>query len=390
MKYLVILFILLVPWTGYPQKYTELALTPPMGWNSHNTFGVDVNEALIMEIADAMVQTGMAKVGYQYIIIDDGWASGRDEEGNLIPDPKKFPGGMKTLADYIHGKGLKLGICADAGIKTCGGFPGSRGYEYQDARNFARWGIDYLKYDWCNTGTQSAKDDYWLMSDAIRKAGRPMVFGICEWGTNEPWKWAKNMGHSWRTTSDISDTWDGKQKQGEIWTNLGWTLILDQQSGLEVNSGTGAWNDPGILEVGSGGMSIDEYRTHFTMWCMLAAPLMAGNDLRNMEKPIIEILTNADVIAVDQDKMGKQGYKIVDQGDYEVWTKDLEKGDAAYCFLNRSQTAMPLTIDWKKLGVLGYYKLKDLWAGKNAGTTQSVYQATLPPHSVILLRLTKK
>ena len=194
----------------------------------------------------------------------------------------------------------------------------------------------------------------------------------------------------WRTTYDISDTWDGKTKQGDIWNGLGWTLILDQQAGLEGYAGPGAWNDPDMLEVGNGGMSVEEYRAHFTLWCMLAAPLIAGNDIRNMDKAILDILTHKDVIDIDQDKMGKQGYKIVDQLDYEVWTKDLEKGDAAYCFFNRGLIPMPLTVDWKKLGVLGYYKLKDLWTGKNAGTTQSVYQATLPPHSIILLRLTKK
>lgn len=390
MKHILLLSFLLVVLPASPQKYTELGLTPPMGWNSRNAFGVDINEALIRETADALVQTGLSKLGYRYVVIDDGWSAGRDEEGYLIPDPVKFPGGIKALADYVHSRGLKLGIYADAGLKTCAGFAGSRGYEYQDARTFARWGIDYLKYDWCNTGTQSARDDYWLMADAIRKAGKPMILSICEWGKNEPWKWAKDIGHMWRTTYDISDTWDGKVKQGDIWNQLGWTLILDQQEGREVLSSAGAWNDPDMLTVGLGGMSVNEYRAHFSLWCMLAAPLITSLDLRKADKTILEILGNEDAIAINQDALGKQGYKVVDQGDYEVWTKDLEKGDVAYCFLNRSLTPMQLNVDWKKLGVKGFYKIKDIWSKKNVGTTQSVFQAHLSGHDIIVLRLTKK
>jgi alpha-galactosidase len=376
--------------TGYSQKFEELASTPPMGWNSWNHFQFDVSEQLVKEIADAMVKSGMNKVGYEYIIIDDGWASGREEDGTLIANPEKFPGGIKALADYVHGKGLKLGIYADAGTYTCGGFPGSRGYEYQDARTFAEWGIDFLKYDWCNTGTQSAKDCYWLMSDAIRQAGRPIVFSICEWGTNEPWTWAKEIGHMWRTTYDISDSWDGRVRQGDIWNQLGWTRILDSQVGLEVHAGPGHWNDPDMLEVGNGGMTTNQYRAHFTLWCMLSAPLIAGNDLRNMEPTTIEILTNKEVIDINQDSQGSQGYKVVDAGDYEVWTKELEKGDVAYCFLNRGVQPMNLKVDWDKLGVRGYYKIRDLWAGKNRGNTNALFEDVLNGQDVILVRLSKK
>ena len=254
------------------QKFDNLAQTPPMGWNSWNKFHCDVSEKLIMGAADALVNSGMKKAGYEYIVIDDCWQVDRDENGEIVVDKDRFPHGMKYLADYIHSKGLKFGIYSCAGTKTCQGRPGGRGHEYQDALTYARWGVDYLKYDWCNHGTQDAKASYSTMRDALYAAGRPIVFSLCEWGSTKPWEWAEDVGNLWRTTGDITDRWDAM------------IHIVDQEKDLAKYAGPGHWNDPDMLEVGNGGMTTEEYKAHFSLWCMLAAPLMSGNDLQNMDQ----------------------------------------------------------------------------------------------------------
>ncbi len=391
-KLLLILLILglLSPTMVFAQKFKNLAMTPPMGWNSWNRFGPKINEKLIEEIADAMVSTGMRDAGYRYIVIDDGWQIGRDKNGNIIVNPKKFPHGIKALADYVHFRGLKFGIYSDAGRKTCQGLPGSRGYEYQDARTYAKWGVDYLKYDWCSHGKQNSEASYKLMRDALYKAGRPIVFSICEWGITKPWLWAKDIGNLWRTTDDIQDCWDCVNE----WGGMGWTLILDRQVGLEKYSGPGHWNDPDMLEVGNGGMTTGEYKAHFSMWCMLAAPLMAGNDIRNMSDDIRNILINKEVIAIDQDPLGKQGVKITDIGDYEIWVKELQGKELAVALLNRGLTPIDAVIHWKTILRRfklenNNYKLRDLWEKKFVGATNKVFRVKIPSHSVILLRLVK-
>ena len=288
------------------QKFPDLAKTPPMGWNSWNRFQCNVSETLIRETADAMVVNGMRDAGYQYVNIDDCWHGTRDTLGFIRPDPQRFPSGMKALADYVHGKGLKLGIYSDAGWKTCGGRPGSRGYEFQDAQQYARWGVDYLKYDWCNADSLKASGAYTTMRDAIYRAGRPMVFSICEWGDNQPTTWAPAIGHLWRTTGDITNCWDCELNHG-TWSQWGVLQIIDKQKPLRRFAGPGHWNDPDMLEVGNG-MTVIEDRSHFTMWAMLAAPLIAGNDLRTMPATTREILTNREIIAIDQDSLGVQGY----------------------------------------------------------------------------------
>ena len=287
-----------------------LARTPPMGWNSWNKFGCNVSEQLIRDTADAMVSSGMQAAGYEYVVIDDCWQVGRDSNGNILADPQRFPSGIKALADYVHGKHLKFGLYSDAGTKTCAGRPGSRGYEFQDARQYATWGVDYLKFDWCSTDTENAEAAYTTMHNALKASGRPIVFSICEWGKSKPWLWAKDVGNLWRTTGDISDCWDCKKE----WST-GWVVILDQQVGLETFAGPGHWNDPDMLEVGNGGMSTTEYLSHFSLWSMLAAPLIAGNDLKNMTPEIKEILTNKEVLAVDQDAMGMQGRRMSKNGE---------------------------------------------------------------------------
>jgi alpha-galactosidase len=382
------------------QKFDHLARTPPMGWNSWNKFGCDVSEKLIRETADALVESGMKEAGYQYVVIDDCWHGARDAAGNIHPDAARFPSGMKALADYVHSKGLKFGIYSDAGSKTCGGRPGSRGHEYQDALTYAKWGVDYLKYDWCNTEGLKAEGAYVTMRDALYKAGRPVVFSICEWGDNKPWEWAKPVGHLWRTTGDIYHCWDCEKNYGN-WSSWGVLKILDMQKGLRQHAGPGHWNDPDMMEVGNG-MAPGEDRAHFSLWAMLAAPLIAGNDLRHMSRETREILTNREVIAVDQDALGVQGFRHLSEGALEVWLKPLQGGDWAVCFLNRGEAPHRVSFDWKKQGGLTdglskasfspdktVYRIRDLWAGRDAGTTDSVFAASVPAHDVVMLRLSK-
>jgi alpha-galactosidase len=313
-KFFLPFFILLVITIAFSlqsnaQKYKGLALTPPMGWNSWNHFACDVDEGTIREVADAIVSSGMKDAGYQYVNIDDCWHGTRDSLGFIHPDPVRFPSGMKALADYLHAKGLKLGIYSDAGWKTCGGRPGSRGYEYQDALAYASWGIDYLKYDWCNTEALNAEGAYLTMGHALVAAGRPIVLSLCEWGNNKPWDWGKNIGHLWRTTGDITNCFDCVVDHGD-WKSWGILQILDMQNGLRQYAGPDHWNDPDMMEVGNG-MSVAEDRAHFSMWCMLAAPLIAGNDVRKMSPETAGILTNREVIAVDR-FTGYSGIQVPD------------------------------------------------------------------------------
>ncbi len=371
-----------------------LAATPPMGWNSWNHFNCGIDEAKIRAQADAMVASGMKAAGYQYIVIDDCWQVSRDAAGNIVADPEKFPSGIKALADYIHSKGLKFGIYSDAGLKTCGGRPGSMGHEYQDAATYAQWGVDYLKYDWCNTGTADAQSAYALMARALREAGQTyhhdILFSMCEWGTAKPWLWASGVGHIWRTTGDISDAWI-KNEKSKPWEN-GMLDILDQQVGLESFAGPNHWNDPDMLEVGNGGMTDDEYRAHFSLWAMLAAPLISGNDLSTMSKATTDILTNADVIAVDQDALGVEGHRAVKDGDYEVWVRPLAGGDRAVILLNRSGDAHPMSVDWATLGMAAGEKadVRDLWSKAVSKSVKGSYSATVPSHAVVMVRVTPK
>lgn len=391
---------------NYVQDYTKyqgLALTPPMGWNSWNKFACNVDEKMIKEMADAMVANGMRDAGYTYINIDDCWHGDRDAQGFIHPDAKRFPSGMKALADYVHSKGLKLGVYSDAGSQTCGGRPGSRGYEFQDAQQYASWGIDYLKYDWCNTEGLKAEGAYKTITAALKKAGRPIVLSICEWGTDKPWEWGQNVGHLWRTTGDIFNCFDCIEDHG-TWKSWGVMQIVDMQDGLRKYAGPGHWNDPDMLEIGNGKLTPGEDRAHFTMWAILASPLIAGNDLRNMDKATLEVLTNKEVIALNQDKMGVQGYKVSGKDGLEIWAKPLAGGDWAIAFLNRSKEVKTIDFDWVKNELkdadFGHvtdfvkttYTLKNLWDKKDKGTatTKKAFKATVPAHDVITLRLTKK
>ena len=362
-----------------------LALTPPMGWNSWNKFACNVSEDLAKSMADAMVSSGMKDAGYEYVVIDDCWQVSRDGNGNIVPDPQRFPSGMKALADYIHSKGLKFGLYSDAGTKTCQGRPGSRGYEYQDARQYAAWGVHYLKYDWCSTGTQNQEAAYTTMRDALQQAGRPIVLSLCEWGNSKPWLWAKSVGNLWRTTGDIFDCWDCKSEGA-----MGWVKILDLQEGLESYAGPGHWNDPDMLEVGNGGMSTTEYRSHFSLWAILAAPLIAGNDIRSMSPEIKEILANNEVIAVDQDSLGMEGRRVRKNGDLEVWAKQMKDGSRAVVLFNRGAADAEITAVWEDIGYTGHLvaTARDLWANKGLGTFTDKFSARVPSHGVVMVRVT--
>jgi alpha-galactosidase len=352
----------------------DLAPTPPMGWNSWNKFGCRIDESLIRQTADAMVSSGMRDAGYRYVNIDDCWeAPARDANGRLTTDTARFPGGMKALADYVHSKGLKIGIYSSAGTGTCQRRPASLDHEQIDAKTFAEWGIDYLKYDNCNNQQRPALERYKAMGDALKATGRPIVFSLCEWGQNKPWEWGRSVGgHLWRTTGDIRDQW------------MSVMTLLDKQVGLEKYSGPNAWNDPDMLEVGNGRMTYTEYVAHFSLWSLMNAPLIAGNDLRSMNDSTKSILTNKDVIAVDQDWGGMQGHKIRDDGQLEVWMKPMSNGDKAVVLLNRDTTKAELSVTPAELELSGgSHQVRDLWTHR-ASTVNGPITATLLGHSAAM------
>ena len=392
---------LLLPLHLSAQKFENLAPTPPMGWNSWNTFQTNINEQLVKGIADVMVSSGMKDAGYTYLVLDDGWmAMERNAKtGDLVPDPKKFPNGLKPVIDYVHSKGLKFGLYNCAGTKTCAGYPGTRGYEYQDARFYASLGIDYLKFDWCNTEGINAKEAYTTMSKALKAAGRPIVFSLCEWGDHQPWRWAEPIGQLWRTTGDITAQFDAIKDYGN-WHANGVMTIVDLQDTLRRYAGPNHWNDPDMLEVGNG-LTPAQNRSHFSLWSILAAPLIAGNDLRSMTEETRSVLTNKDVIAVNQDVLGIQGFRYTNKDSVQTWIKPLADGDWAICIVNRSSVSKPIEFNWQAENVTDTifnknldsksitYKLRDLWSHKDVGNTKKPLKATIQPYDVLMLRLTK-
>lgn len=364
-----------------------LAQRPPMGWNSWNKFACEVNEQVVRDTADAMVASGMRAAGYQYVVVDDCWAGPRDANGFITADPKRFPSGMKALADYIHSRGLKFGIYSDAGRLTCGGRPGSQGHEYQDALTYARWGADYLKYDWCSTGDRNAQEAYAVMADALRQSGRDIVFSMCEWGTAKPWLWAKSVGNLWRTTGDIWDSFSTNDKAHD-WAHTV-AEIVDLNEPLWPYAGPGHWNDADMLEVGNGGMTETEYRAHFSLWVMMASPLMAGNDIAHMDETTRAILTNREVIAVDQDVLGIQGHRTGKDGASEIWVKPLTGGGRALLLFNRGDAPALIRASADELGWPAGVraKVRDLWAHKDAGRWTGSLAARVEPHGVAMYRI---
>jgi alpha-galactosidase len=367
-----------------------VAATPPMGWNSWNHFAGKVNDADVRSAADALVSSGMRDAGYVYVNIDDTWEGPRNAQGEITTN-SKFPD-MKALADYVHSKGLKLGIYSSPGPKTCAGYPGSYGHEAQDAKTYAAWGIDYLKYDLCSFRDimnkeapgdpqkqfEIQKAAYEKMHMALAATGRPIVFSLCQYGWNDVWKWGPEVGGNlWRTTGDITDHYNRM-------TQIGFS-----QAGLAKYARPGHWNDPDMLEVGNGGMSFDEYKTHMTLWVILAAPLLAGNDLSKMTPETLALLTNKDVIAVDQDKLGKQGDRVWAEGFSEVWAKPLAGGAKAVGIFNRADTAKPIDLKLSMVGFGNSAKLHDLWANKNVSAKDGVYSVVVPSHGAVLLRVSR-
>ncbi|MFE2358458.1 NPCBM/NEW2 domain-containing protein [Streptomyces parvulus] len=360
---------------------SHLALTPPMGFNNWNSTHcrAEFNEEMVRGMADLFVERGLKDAGYEYINLDDCWAlPERDAEGKLVPDPERFPHGIKAVADYVHARGLKFGIYTSAGTKTCSdiGFPGALGHEYSDARQFADWGVDYLKYDNCNNQGLDAKQRYLTMRDALRATGRPILYSICEWGENRPWEWARGVGQSWRTTGDIKDNWESMLS------------IMKKNLPLDEYAGPGGWNDPDMLEVGNGGMTDTEYRTHFSMWSIMAAPLLIGADLRSAPQSAFDILSNEEVIAVDQDELGRQGKVIASENGRWVIAKELADGSRAVALFNESDQPQRVSTTARAAGLphSAGYRVRDLW--KHADThTAGKISATVPAHGTVLVRV---
>jgi alpha-galactosidase len=361
-----------------------LAVTPPMGFNDWNSFGCNVNEQLIEETADYFVSSGLQAAGYQYVNIDDCWLThSRDAEGRLVPDPVKFPDGIKGTADYVHSKGLKLGIYEDAGTATCAGYPGSLGHETTDAQSFADWGVDYLKYDNCNNKSDGTRADYLrrytAMGDALKATGRPIVYSLCEWGEQQPWEWAGDVGNLWRTTGDISDNWASLKS------------ITAQNLPLAAAAGPGRWNDPDMLEVGNGGMTDTEYRTHFSLWSMMDAPLLIGTDLRKASPETMSILLNKEVIALDQDALGKQATVLSAAGGTSVVVKQLANGDRAVALYNESDQPQHISTTAAAVGLprsAAGYQVRDLWQHSTSQSSGTL-AATVPAHGTALLRVSR-
>lgn len=361
--------------------FNGLAKTPPMGWNSWNKFQTHIDDTTVRAIADAIVTSGMKEAGYQYVIIDDGWQGARDSDGTLSPNPN-FPD-MKALAAYVHSKGLKIGIYSSPGPRTCGGFEGSYGHEEQDARMYASWGMDYLKYDWCSASRVWKDADmravYQKMGEALSKTGRPIAYALCQYGRAEVQTWGPHVAANlWRTTADIRDQYDSM-------LNIGFA-----QSRLSEFAGPGHWNDPDMLEIGNGGMSTDEYKTHFSLWAMVAAPLISGNDLQTMTPDIKDILANSEVIAVDQDALGAGGKEVYSAGAMKVWSKPLASGDVVVAVFNTAGESIRAMLSITRLGLSGKYSARDLWTHEEMGALPEDFSVTVPVHGVAMLRLKRR
>lgn len=396
--------VVLLPTMCFAQKWENLAQTPQMGWSSWNKFQGNINEDIIKGIADALVSSGLRDAGYTYINIDDCWHGQRDADGFIQPDPKHFPSGMKALADYVHARGLKLGIYSDAGTETCAGRPGSLGHEYQDALQYARWEVDYLKYDWCNTTNVNPRGAYQLISDALCAAGRPIFLSMCEWGDNQPWRWARDIGHSWRIGPDIWCSFDSTRV---FPTYVQYSVLdcINKNDSLRRYAGPGHWNDPDMLEVGNG-LSVNQDRAHFTMWCMMASPLILGNDVRNMSAETKLILTNRDLIAINQDRLGVQGLRFLSRDGLDYWFKPLANGDWAMTIFNPTHKPIACNLNWQDFNFTDdevskrstefdkyIYKVKNLWTGRMEGKTSTKQKVerklVVPAQDVIVYRLVK-
>ena len=391
------------------QNQSQLAPTPPMGYMTWNYFGLDIHENDIKTLADAMVETGLRDLGYNYIFIDDGWQGGRDNKNNIIADPAKFPSGMKSLVDYVHTKGMKIGIYSDAAPLTCGGYTASLNFEEQDAKTFAAWGFDYLKYDYCGAPAdwQTAISRYERMAKALQNSGRDIAFGICEWGDRSPWLWARKAGgHLWRTTADVRDKWKSHAPAGSAPHELhgygaGILDILEINAGLDKYAGPNGWNDPDMLVVGlygkkgapstglgGTGCTDTEYQSQMSLWCLMAAPLMITCDVRNMNEATKRILTNKDIIAIDQDPLGIQAERKLKTDLLQIFVKPLSNGDVALGILNTSDQEQTIEVNPETLGIFNKRKAKDLWSGQTMKTGKRI-KVKMAAHETKVFRLSE-
>lgn len=402
MRKITLLFCLLLA-SGLSFSQVKLP-KPPMGWMTWNYFADNINEKEIREMADAMVESGMVEAGYKYIFIDDGWQGGRDNRNNIIPDPTKFPSGVKSLADYLHAKGMKLGIYSDAAQLTCAGYTASYGFERKDARTFAQWGIDYLKYDYCGApeDSASARTRYRAMADALKSCGRDIALGICEWGMRQPWEWGAEVGGQlWRTTGDVRDKWINLDKERHPHqAGYGIMDIVAENAPLDAYAGPGRWNDPDMLVVGLygkkgpsadlGGVGCNdtEYQSQMSLWCMMAAPLAASNDVRSMNEATKRILLNREVISINQDSLGVQAKRLVDNAQWSVFVKPLAGGEVAVAVLNKGGKTERFELDFKQIGVEGKMEVRDVWAHQTLGV-KSKWKGIVASHETKVFRLKK-
>ena len=409
LKTTLLIFSFVLTHTLLSQNQSQLAPTPPMGFMTWNYFGLDIHENDIKTLADAMVETGLRDLGYNYIIIDDGWQGGRDNKNNIIADPAKFPSGMKSLVDYVHTKGMKIGIYSDAAPLTCGGYTASLNFEEQDAKTFAAWGFDYLKYDYCGAPAdwQTAISRYERMAKALQNSGRDIAFGICEWGDRSPWLWARKAGgHLWRTTADVRDKWKSHAPAGSAPHELhgygaGILDILEINAGLDKYAGPNGWNDPDMLVVGlygkkgapstglgGTGCTDTEYQSQMSLWCLMAAPLMITCDVRNMNEATKRILTNKDIIAIDQDPLGIQAERKLKTDLLQIFVKPLSNGDVALGILNTSDQEQTTEVNPKTLGIFNKRKAKDLWSGQTMKTGKRI-KVKMAAHETKVFRLSE-
>ena len=383
-------------------EHVSLAATPPMGWNSWNMFGWQIQEQNIRETADALVDSGLKDCGYNYLVIDDCWSvkSGRDSHGSLVPDPEKFPSGMKALTDYVHSLGLKIGIYSDAADRTCGGHPGSYGFEEQDAKLWAAWGFDFLKYDYCNApdDQEAAIERYSRMGEALENSGREFLYSLCEWGGRSPHLWAKGVGgHMWRVSGDVFDSWINTWMPTWSAYGIGVDVSIDIAHDLHPYGGPGGWNDLDMLVVGlkgkgqihGGGLSFLEYQTHMSIWCLACSPLMIGCDVRQMDQETAALLMNREVLAVNQDPLGIPGQRVKTMGRCEIWKKPLADGGTAVALLNRGSSGQEITLKAGDIGLLDTPKLiRDLWAEADTAEFTKMVSQRIEPHQTRLLKIT--
>jgi alpha-galactosidase len=373
----------------------KIALTPPMGWNSWNCWGCSIDDARIRETADAMVSSGLVNHGWTYVNIDDCWMGKRDTQTGETRANGKFRD-MKGLCEYVHSKGLKIGLYTDCGPMTCQQLEGSEGYEAKDILTYAEWGFDYVKIDWCYCEAKEPIASYRKFGDALKECSRDIVFSICNWGKQNPWEWGESVGGNlWRTTDDIRDTWQSVAMIGFGKDTFSGTT----HSSLAKFAGPGHWNDPDMLVVGQVGwgpklhptqLSPDEQYSHISLWCLMAAPLLIGCDLTNIDEFTLSLLTNDEVLEVDQDPLGKQAERLAKDGPKEVWAKDMEDGSKAVGLFNVGPKETKVKVKWSDIGVKGKQTVRDLWRQKDIGVFDGEFEAKVAGHGVVLVRIIPK